>query len=172
METETSVTYQQPALDDLDRQILAALVRNARTSFTEIGLSIGLSAPAVKRRVDRLREAEVITGFTTIVRPAALGWRTEAYVEVFCDAAGPPRRLAEVARTYPEVVAAVTVTGGADALLHIRAADIDHFEAVLERIRAEPFVTRTNSFIALTHLLPNSPEAGSPGTPPHETNSR
>ncbi|MFD5751729.1 Lrp/AsnC family transcriptional regulator [Streptomyces sp. NPDC127033] len=166
------MTYQQPVLDDLDRQILAALVANARTSFTEIGQSVGLSAPAVKRRVDRMRETEVITGFTTIVRPAALGWRTEAYVEVFCDAAGPPRRLAEVARTYPEVVAAVTVTGGADALLHIRAADIDHFEEVLERIRAEPFVTRTNSFIALTHLLPNSPEAGSPATPPDETKSR
>ncbi|RDG35524.1 Lrp/AsnC family transcriptional regulator [Streptomyces corynorhini] len=154
--------YQQPVLDELDRRILAALVANARTSFTEIGQAIGLSAPAVKRRVDRLREQEVITGFTTIVRPSALGWRTEAYVEIFCDAAAPPRRIAEVARTYPEVVAAVTVTGGADALLHIRAADIQHFEEVLERIRTEPFVTRTNSFIVLTHLLPNSPEAGSP----------
>jgi DNA-binding Lrp family transcriptional regulator len=160
------MAYQQPALDDLDRKIIAALVANSRTSFTEIGHAIGLSAPAVKRRVDRMRETEVITGFTTIVQPAALGWRTEAYVEVYCDGAAPPRRLAEVARNHPEVVAAVTVTGEADALLHIRAADIGHFEEVLERIRAEPFVTRTNSFIALSHLLPNSPEAGSPATPP------
>ncbi|GAA1187334.1 Lrp/AsnC family transcriptional regulator [Streptomyces hebeiensis] len=149
-------------LDELDRKILSALVANARASFVEIGACIGLSAPAVKRRVDRMREAEVITGFTTIVRPGALGWRTEAYVEVYCDSAAPPRRIAEVARKYPEIVAAVTVTGAADALLHIRAADIEHFENVLEQIRNEPFIRRTDSTIVLTHLLPGSPDAGSP----------
>ncbi|MEU7569148.1 Lrp/AsnC family transcriptional regulator [Streptomyces fradiae] len=148
------------SLDDLDRKILSALVDNARRSFVEIGQEIGLSPAAVKRRVDRMRDAEVITGFTAVVRPSALGWRTEAYVEVFCESAAPPRRIAEVARAYPEIVAAMTVTGGADALLHIRAADIEHFEEVLERIRAESFVRRTNSVIVLTHLLPGSPDAG------------
>lgn len=155
------MAHQPLSLDDLDRKILAALVANARTSFVEIGHDIGLSPAAVKRRVDRMREAEIITGFTTLVRPSVLGWRTEAYVEVYCDSAAPPRRLAEVARTYPEVVAAMTVTGDADALLHIRAADIEHFEEVLERIRAESFVQRTNSVIVLSHLLPGSPEAAS-----------
>ncbi|OAH12587.1 regulatory protein AsnC [Streptomyces jeddahensis] len=155
------MAHQPISLDDLDRKILAALVANARTSFVEIGHDIGLSPAAVKRRVDRMREAEIITGFTTLVRPSVLGWRTEAYVEVYCDSAAPPRRLAEVARTYPEVVAAMTVTGDADALLHIRAADIEHFEEVLERIRAESFVQRTNSVIVLSHLLPGSPEAAS-----------
>ncbi|MBA2947495.1 Lrp/AsnC family transcriptional regulator [Streptomyces sp. PSKA28] len=155
------MAHQPLSLDDLDRKILSALVANARTSFVEIGHDIGLSPAAVKRRVDRMREAEIITGFTTLVRPSVLGWRTEAYVEVYCDSAAPPRRLAEVARTYPEVVAAMTVTGDADALLHIRAADIEHFEEVLERIRAESFVQRTNSVIVLSHLLPGSPEAAS-----------
>ncbi|MER5177451.1 Lrp/AsnC family transcriptional regulator [Streptomyces sp. NPDC002896] len=155
------MAHQSTSLDDLDRKILSALVANARTSFVEIGHDIGLSPAAVKRRVDRMREAEIITGFTTLVRPSVLGWRTEAYVEVYCDSAAPPRRLAEVARTYPEVVAAMTVTGDADALLHIRAADIEHFEEVLERIRAESFVQRTNSVIVLSHLLPGSPEAAS-----------
>lgn len=152
-------------LDDLDRKIVAALVANARTSFAEIGAAIGLSAPAVKRRVDRMREAGVITGFTAIVLPSALGWRTEAYVEVYCDGAAPPRRLAEVVRDHPEIIAAMTVTGGADALLHIRAADIQHFEEVLERIRAEPFIRKTVSQIVLSHLITDAPESGA-------TNSR
>ncbi|WP_052849245.1 Lrp/AsnC family transcriptional regulator [Streptomyces avicenniae] len=152
-------------LDDLDRRIVTALVANARSTFAEIGAAIGLSAPAVKRRVDRLREAGVITGFTTVVTPAALGWRTEAYVEVYCVGAAPPRRLAEVVRNHPEITAAMTVTGGADALLHIRASDIGHFEEVLERIRAEPFIRKTVSQIVLSHLIPTSPEAGA-------TNSR
>ncbi|MFF3949746.1 Lrp/AsnC family transcriptional regulator [Streptomyces sp. NPDC001902] len=146
--------------DELDRKIVAALILNARTSFAEIGADIGLSATAVKRRVDRLRESGIITGFTATVRPAALGWRTEAYVEVYCEGAAPPRRLAEVVRNHPEITAATTVTGGADALLHVRATDVEHFEEVLERIRTEPFIRKTISYMVLSHLLPESPEAG------------
>ncbi|MGW2350443.1 Lrp/AsnC family transcriptional regulator [Actinacidiphila glaucinigra] len=146
--------------DELDRKIVAALIANARTSFAEIGADVGLSATAVKRRVDRLRESGIITGFTATVRPAALGWRTEAYVEVYCEGAAPPRRLAEVVRNHPEITAAMTVTGGADALLHVRATDVGHFEEVLERIRTEPFIRKTISYMVLSHLLPDSPEAG------------
>lgn len=154
------MTTRTAPFDELDRKIVAALVENARTSFTEIGAVIGLSATAVKRRVDRLREEGVITGFTTTVRPSALGWRTEAYVEVYCEGAAPPRRLAEVVRDYPEIMAAMTVTGGADALLHVRARDVEHFEEVLERIRTEPFIRKTISYMVLSHLLTTSPEAG------------
>ncbi|MFF0336641.1 Lrp/AsnC family transcriptional regulator [Streptomyces fimicarius] len=146
--------------DELDRKIVATLIANARASFAEIGTAIGLSATAVKRRVDRLRATGVITGFRATVRPASLGWRTEAYIEVYCDGAAPPRRLAEVARKYPEIAAAMTVTGAADALLHIRATDVEHFEEVLERIRSEPFIRKTISYMVLSHLLPDSPEAG------------
>jgi DNA-binding Lrp family transcriptional regulator len=146
--------------DTLDRQIVTALTANARSSFAEIGAAVGLSATAVKRRVDRLRETGVITGFTATVKPSALGWRTEAYVEVYCEGAAPPRRLAEVVRNHPEIAAAMTVTGGADALLHVRARDVEHFEEVLERIRVEPFIRKTVSCMVLSHLLPESPEAG------------
>src|SRR6476646_11116578 len=133
--------------DELDRKIVAALIANARTSFAEIGAVVGLSATAVKRRVDRLREAGVITGFTATVEPSALGWRTEAYVEVYCEGAAPPRRLAEAVRNQPGITAAMTVTGGADALLHVRATDVEHFEEVLERIRTEPFIRKTISYM-------------------------
>ena len=146
--------------DELDRKIVTALMANARTSFAVIGAAVGLSATAVKRRVDRLRETGVVTGFTATVKPDALGWRTEAYVEVYCEGAAPPRRLAEVVRNHPEITAAMTVTGGADALLHVRARDVEHFEEVLERIRQEPFIRKTISVMVLSHLLPDSPEAG------------
>ncbi|GAA3377178.1 Lrp/AsnC family transcriptional regulator [Streptomyces sannanensis] len=153
------MTSKPAQFDELDRKILAALIANARTSFNEIGATVGLSATAVKRRVDKMREADLITGFTATVRPSALGWRTEAYVEVYCDSAAPPRRLAEVVRNYPEIVAAMTVTGGADALLHVRATDVGHFEEVLERIRTEPFIRKTISYMVLSHLLTGSSEA-------------
>ncbi|MFD7511549.1 Lrp/AsnC family transcriptional regulator [Streptomyces sp. NPDC059853] len=154
------MTHLPPAVDELDRTILALLIADARASFVDIGRRVGLSAPAVKRRVDRLRAHGVITGFTATVRAEALGWGMEAFVEVYCDSAAPPSRMSEVARNHPEIVAAMTVTGDADALLHIRARTIGHFERVLERIRAEPFVRRTDSRVVLTQLLPGG-ESGS-----------
>ncbi|MFY1675936.1 MULTISPECIES: Lrp/AsnC family transcriptional regulator [unclassified Streptomyces] len=154
------MTHRPTEFDPLDRKIVRALMANARTSFAEIGADVGLSATAVKRRVDRLRETGVITGFTATVRPSSMGWRTEAYVEVYCEGAAPPRRLAEVVRNHPEITAAMTVTGGADALLHVRARDVEHFEEVLERIRTEPFIRKTISVMVLSHLIPDSPDAG------------
>jgi DNA-binding Lrp family transcriptional regulator len=129
--------------DELDRRILHALVQDARASYAEIGVMVGLSAPAVKRRVDRLRSAGAIT---------------EAYVELFCRGRTSPADIAAVSRKHPEVVSACTVTGEADALLHIRAADMRHFEQVVERIGAEPFVVKTRSSIVLSRLV-DRPEA-------------
>lgn len=60
-------------MDDLDHQILAALVADARATYAEIGAVVGLSAPAVKRRVDKLLDSGVIRGFTAVVDPEVLG---------------------------------------------------------------------------------------------------
>ena len=139
--------------DELDERIVAALVDNARSTYAEVGASVGLSAPAVKRRVDRLRASGAITGFTARVDPAALGWTTEAYVELFCGGSTSPEAIAAAVRRHPEVADACTVTGEADALVHIRAADIRHFEQVVERISAEPLVVRTRSVIVLSRLV-------------------
>jgi DNA-binding Lrp family transcriptional regulator len=140
-------------VDSIDTRIIAALIRDARTSYAVIGHEVGLSAPAVKRRVDRLKAAGAITGFSARVDPAAMGWTTEAYVELFCGGRTSPDEIAVAVRRYPEVVDACTVTGDADALIHIRAADVRHLEDVMERIRAESFVVRTRSVIVLSRLV-------------------
>src|SRR5204863_6969 len=64
-------------MDDVDRRIIALLGADARASYAEIGTQVALSAPAVKRRVDRLRASGVIKGFTAVLDPAAIGWTTE-----------------------------------------------------------------------------------------------
>ncbi len=132
---------------------MAVLSTDARMSFAEIGDTVGLSASAVKRRVDRMRASGTIMGYTAVYDPSALGWKTEAYVEIYCKHATPPSRIAEAVGRHPEVVGAMTVTGDADALLRIRAADIRHFEEVLQRIRVEPFILKTSSSVVLAQLI-------------------
>ena len=153
------------ALDRLDQQIVALLIEDARATYAEIGERVGLSAPAVKRRVDRLKASGVITGFSARVDPAILGWTTEAYVELFCRGRTSPSDIRAAVAKYPEVVDACTVTGEADALLRIRAADVRHFEAVVERISSEPFVVRTKSEIVLSRLIDRHGAGPAPAGP-------
>lgn len=140
-------------LDEIDRQIVAWLQRDARASFREIGDGVGLSAPAVKRRVDRLIDEGVIQGFTAVTDPRALGWQTEAFVAVFCEGRTIPDRIRTAAAKHPEVVAAYTVTGDHDALLHVRVRDTAHLEDVLERLRSEEFISHTRSLVVLSRLV-------------------
>ncbi len=140
-------------MDAVDQRIVALLVGDARASYADIGARVSLSAPAVKRRVDRLRASGVIKGFTAVIEPAALGWTTEAFVELYCTGRTTPAQITVATRRHPEVVAAYTVSGQADALVHLRAADIGHLEQALERLRAEPFVTSTRSMIVLSRLV-------------------
>jgi DNA-binding Lrp family transcriptional regulator len=150
-------------VDALDQRIIGLLLEDARASYADIGGQVGLSAPAVKRRVDRLRASGAITGFAAVVDPAALGWTTEAYVELFCRGNTSPRQIAAGVSKYPEIVSACTISGEADALLHVLASDVRHFEQVLERVGAEPFVVRTKSVVVLSRLLQRVGTGAPPG---------
>lgn len=140
-------------LDPIDEAIVRELARDARRSYADIGVVVALSAPAVKRRIDRLRAAGVIRAFTVELDHVALGWETEAYVEVFCSGSTSPERMQAAVEPYPEVISASTVTGEVDLLVHVRARDMRHLERVVERLNAEPFVARTRSTVVLSALV-------------------
>jgi DNA-binding Lrp family transcriptional regulator len=140
-------------VDDIDRQVVGCLLRDGRATFAEVGAQVGLSAPAAKRRVDRLVASGAIRGFTAVIDPAALGWTTEAYVELYCRGTVSPQDLRRSLEHVPEVVSACTVTGSADALLQMLATDITQLEQAMERVRKEPNVDHTESVIVLSRLI-------------------
>lgn len=145
-------------VDRVDELIIEGLCRDARVSFAALGDQIGLSASAVKRRVDRLTDSGVIAGFTAIIDPAVIGWSTEAYVQVHCQGTISPERLQEAFGRVPEVRAAATVSGQADAVLHLVARDVRDLERALERVRQETAgVDRTETAIVLSRLIDRPP---------------
>jgi haloacetate dehalogenase len=131
----------------------ASSMHNARATFAEIGTEVGLSAPAVQRRVDRLVASGAIRGFTALIDPDVLGWQTEAYVEIYCKGTVAHGQLQRSLERVPEVVGAATVSGTADALVHMLASDGKQLERALERIRDEPNVDLTRSVIVLSRLI-------------------
>jgi DNA-binding Lrp family transcriptional regulator len=139
-------------IDDLDRRIVAELVRDARQSYAAIGARVGLSASAVKRRTDRLRRDGTVVGFSAVLNPEAAG-ATEAFVELYCQDPIAPDQIARVLDRHPQVVAAYIVTGDADALVHLRAETVGELDDVLEQLRTDLRAERSRSSVVLAQLL-------------------
>jgi DNA-binding Lrp family transcriptional regulator len=140
-------------MDQVDRRIVALLQQNARRSFQDIGGKVALSAPAVKRRVDRLEDEGVVTGYSAAVDPEKFGWHTHAFVGLYCEGRMSGGEILAAVQGHPEVVGAYTVAGEASAILHVRAEDTKHLEEALERIRDVKGVLRTQTQVVLSTLL-------------------
>ena len=140
-------------IDDLDHRIIDELRIDGRASFADLGLRVGLSASAVKRRVDRLVDTGVIRGFGVRLDPDVDGQKIESYVELFCRGTVAPHELTRILAAIPNVVEALTVTGQADAIVRLRAATMPDLEVALEKIRDAAQVDKTRSSIVLSQLV-------------------
>ena len=140
-------------IDAVDEQILALLTEDGRRTFDDIGKRVALSAPSVKRRVDRLRQSGALRGFTAVVDYAALGAATEAMVELFYAPGTLLDQVAETLARHPEVVEAWSVTGEADAIARVRTQDNAHLERLIMNLQREEAVVRTRSQIVLSRLV-------------------
>ena len=140
-------------MDEIDHKIVALLRQDARRSYQDIGAHVHLSAPAVKRRVDKLEADGIILGYTAVINPSAYGWHTEAFVDLFCDGGMSGEAIRRAVEGEPGVVSAHTVAGEASALLHVMAEDTKGLELALERIRSTDGVTRTVTEVVLSTLF-------------------
>ena len=114
---------------------------------------MSLSAPAVKRRVDRLRANGALRGFTAIVDHAILGEQTEALVELFYAPGTLLDSVAETLRQHPEVVEAWSVTGEPDAIARVRTKDNADLERLIMDLQRDGQVVRTRSQVILSALV-------------------
>ncbi len=140
-------------MDATDRRIIALLLEDGRRTYDDIAGQVKLSAPSVKRRIDRLRASGALRGFTAVVDHSAMGWNTEALVELFYR---PGTTLDEVGRTladHPEVVEAWSVTGEADAVARVRTGDNSDLERLIIDLQRNGLVERTRSVIVLSRLV-------------------
>ena len=134
-------------------------MEDGRRTYDDIAGRVRLSAPAVKRRVDRLRAEGALEGFTAVVDHGALGWNTEALVELFCRPGTGLDEVAAALRGHPEVVEAWSVTGEADAIARVRTEDNRDLERLIIDLQRDGLVQRTRSQIVMSRLV-SRPVAG------------
>ncbi|MEH6978424.1 Lrp/AsnC family transcriptional regulator, partial [Bacillus pseudomycoides] len=67
-------------MDHIDRKILHILQEDGRISMTELGKMVNLSTPAVKERVKKLEDKNIITAYRAVINPEKLNKNVTAFV--------------------------------------------------------------------------------------------
>lgn len=143
------------ALDAADRRILRALQQDGRLPVVALAEQVGLSATPCQRRLKRLEEAGVIRGYTAQLDPARVGLPLQAFVQVALQshAEDVVERFHAALAQRPEVLAAYTMSGEMDYLLHVLAPDMEAFGDFATRaLLRMPGVKETRSSFVLAAL--------------------
>jgi Lrp/AsnC family leucine-responsive transcriptional regulator len=119
-------------IDEVNRRLLAELQADGRLSLAELGRRVGLSAPAVAERIQRMEQRGVIRGYRADIDPRALGLALTAVIRVR-PAPGQLYNVAGLAQETPEVVECVRVTGEDCYFITAHLRDVTHLEQVIDR---------------------------------------
>ena len=136
-------------MDDLDRQILDILRRDARTPYTEIADEVGTSEGTVRNRVERMMDDDVIERFTISTRTGNVQAMLEISVAVDVDTKGVSERMAE----WDEVDFVWMVSGEQDIVLVVDAADTRGVNDLITKARDQDEVVSTKTRLTLDEEL-------------------
>lgn len=132
---------------------MAALQRNGRESFAEIGKTIGLSATSVAERVRRLERNGVIEGYAARVAPAKLGYPVTAFI--LARPNGPDARFIRIARERSEILDCYRVTGDFSFIVRAALRNVVHLEEVLNHL--EPSCSHIVTLLVLSASFEGTP---------------
>ncbi|HET9089807.1 MAG TPA: Lrp/AsnC family transcriptional regulator [Acidimicrobiales bacterium] len=146
-ERNLDVTTAPGGLDAIDRQIISHLQRDGRRPYGAIAEDVGLSEAAVRRRVQRLKDAGVMQ-IVAITDPLQLGFGREALVGIRCH--GDVRLVADKIAAIDEANYVVMTAGSFDLIAELIAVDDNALVHLLnDSIRSIPGVTEVETFLYL-----------------------
>ena len=137
-------------MDDIDRILLRTLRHNARASYAELARQVGLSAPAVHDRVDKLEATGVITGYHASIAPSVLGKSVSALIGVFITDNGDSDKIAADFAAQPAVEDCWFVAGEETFVLKASVPDVAGLEALIRTLNAVDGVARTRTTVVLS----------------------
>ncbi|MEM9840930.1 MAG: Lrp/AsnC family transcriptional regulator [Pseudomonadota bacterium] len=134
------------ALDGFDRRILSELQHDNRQAMASIGEAVGLSEPAVRRRVRRLRDDGYVIADVSLVDPQRVGITVIVSLRFEKESQVTYNQFkAEMAETA-EITQCYTVTGDEDFILIGHFADMAAYDAwINERILTNPAISRSTT---------------------------
>ena len=147
-----SATVNITVIDDLDREILRELQRDARLTQRELGQAVGLSPNAAGARVQRLVDRGVIAGFHAAIDHGAFGRGIEASIDVWQNDGHDREVFHQLALDDDRIIECIHLTGPLDFRVRARVASPEDLNDLLMRMKDEGGVRSTDSRLVLERL--------------------
>ncbi len=142
------------ALDGIDKQLVRALMQNARQPLIEIARKVGISSAAIHQRLKKLEASGLIDSAQLIIKPEVMGYRTLAFVGIYLDKAMRNSEAAKKLQKIPEVLECHYTTGDWSMLIKVICMNNEHLMRILsEEIQSIEGVSRTETFISLNQQI-------------------
>lgn len=122
-------------MDNIDKQILSMLQKNARTPLKVLAEKVFLSSPAVSSRIRQLENDGVITGYRADLDPTKLGCFITAFINIAMDGSRRPE-FYEFAEKCPNVIECNFITGDYSLLIKVAfpsTLELDVFVGELQK---------------------------------------
>ncbi len=144
-------------IDKLDKQILALLMENANTPYTEIAKKLFVSGGTVHVRMKKLEQMGVVKGSHLEVNYSALGYDITAFLGIYLEKSSLYDEVQQKLSQIPEVTAAHYTTGVYSIFAKIICRDTDHLRIILhDKIQMIKGIQRTETFISLQESINRS----------------
>ena len=135
-------------VDELDREIIRALNRNARKSFRELARKVGTSVTGIINRIKKLEESSVIKGYIPVVDPEYFGLNLIAIIALRISQGKLLETQKEIAED-PHTVAVYDITGEWDSLIIGIFKDREDLNRFIKNVLSRKYVVRTVTHIVL-----------------------
>ena len=136
------------ALDEIDKKILAELLKNSNRSNRELAKAIGVSAATVINHIQRLESAGVITDYTVMLDFERLGYELTVIMTVTVNRGKLLETQREIAK-LPYVCAVYDVTGQVDSIVIAKFKNRRELSEFPKDLLAMEYVERTNTHVVL-----------------------
>lgn len=141
-------------IDNLDKNILNILSKNARIPFKDVAAECGVSRAAIHQRVQHLIEDGVITGSGFDVNPKSLGYSTCTYIGINLERGSMYKDVVKRLELIPEIVECHFTTGSYTMLLKVYARDNEQLMDLLNiQLQTIPGVVSTETLISLEQSI-------------------
>ncbi len=135
-------------LDDIDKNIIRILQENARTSYREIQDKLGISIGTIHNRISKLKENQIIEGYTLKLNNFKLGYKLTFLIRVSIDGKYTAEVLDEI-KERPEVCSIFHTTGEQSAALICRFKESEDVHKFIRELNEKEYITRTISNMVL-----------------------
>jgi len=145
---------EHPEIDQLDRQILAKLVEDGKTPYTDIAKQLFVSSGTIHVRMKKLEQLGIVKGSSLTVDYQKLGYDITAFLGIHLDKSSLYDDVVDLLKQIPEIVEANYTTGMYSIFTKIVCKDTNHLRQVLhDKIQKISGIQRTETFISLEESI-------------------